>query len=89
MRAHEEGACVWREVIMATPSLLSHDLTIVFLLQSPSIMTVPHSSPFRLSLHSQHKSSPWVCPLNPEFQQPVPIGTRGPAFQAGAFRAVV
>ena len=44
---------------------------------------VPHTPPLRLSLHSQHPSSPWVCPLNPEFQHPASPRTSRCVSQAG------
>ena len=34
-----------------------------------------HFTPFKLSLHNQQQSSPWVCPLKPAFQHPAPIHT--------------
>ena len=34
-----------------------------------------HSRPFGMSPHSQTVSSPWVCPLKPEFQHPVTAHT--------------
>lgn len=35
-----------------------------------------HSSSFCLSLCMQPEFSPWICPLNPEFQYPDPVCTR-------------
>ena len=52
------------------------------------VIAIPHSSPFRLSLSSQLKSSPQVCPLNPKFQLPATICASGCASQAGTRRMV-
>lgn len=51
------------------------------------VVAVPHSSPFSLSLSSQHQSSPQVCTLNPLFQHPAPTCTSGCALGWG-YRAV-
>ena len=42
----------------------------------PQLLPGPHPRPFRLSLPSQTKSSPRVCPLKPEFQHPAAEHTR-------------
>lgn len=47
------------------------------------MQSVPHSSPFRLSLHSQPQSFPQVCPPKPELQRSAPVHTSKCASWAG------
>ena len=86
---HSQSPLRWRmvckeaAVVGCTPPFTC-DLTVAlhfcgrpwFLPCTPLVATILCSSPFRLSPCSQPQSSPWVCPLNPEFQHPAPALTR-------------
>ena len=48
---------------------------------------VPSSCSFRLSLHSQQLSPPWVCSPKPTSRHPAPLCTRRHTTQAGVHRA--
>lgn len=82
-----------QEAALVTPLLFACHLTVALPFcggpglfpQTLLVVAVPLSSPFRLSLYSQHQSSLWVCPLN---QHPAPTCTNGHASQAGACRSL-
>ena len=78
----EEGTCWWGRWLQLWPQSLH--ITHQWLLASMVVQAfsanissggAPYSCPFRLSLHSQQLSRPWVCPPNPTSQHPAPLHT--------------